>query len=128
MGCSRESLNIAKNPKLLFNKRMWRYQKKLAFEDTFMHLVCKLFDHEYYRPEPKDEPDKWACTRCHRYVGHTTKGDKWIIGTVNCPKCGGDMQYSNGVYHCIDTKCDRFVMFTSCNTPCAALNNNEKEE
>jgi hypothetical protein len=68
MGNSRESQNLFKSGSW---KRFWYLIKtfnKYTYEDSFMPLICKIKGHLYYLPEPENEPNEWACKRCHNWV------------------------------------------------------------
>lgn len=70
MGACRESYSIKINPKATFRWRTWKYgySRKLWFEDNFMPTFCKLFGHKKYQPDEMNEPNEWACKRCHRFI------------------------------------------------------------
>lgn len=79
MGASRETcdlfwiLQLAKkypNEKQYYYKRFWhviRYQTRLMFEDTFLHLCCIIIGHKKYVPD-KNNPKEVSCKRCHRWL------------------------------------------------------------
>lgn len=70
MGACRESFNIKINPRATFRKSTWKYghNRHLWFDDNFMPIVCRLFGHKPYQPDSKNEPNDWACKKCHRFI------------------------------------------------------------
>lgn len=71
MGCSRETQDLFRE---LREKRFWNFWRlikrfdRITYEDTFMPIICKIFKHNPYQPEPEIDPTEWACKRCHRYI------------------------------------------------------------
>lgn len=79
MGACRESQNIFFYIKRGNFKSAWyfiRHFDKLTYEDTVMPIICKLFGHKPYQPDPEDEPNEWACKRCHRYIDFKPRLEK----------------------------------------------------
>lgn len=64
--------SMKKHPKSkhYYYDRFWyviKYQRKLMFEDTFLHLWCKIVGHKKYTPD-NDSPTEIACKRCHMWL------------------------------------------------------------
>lgn len=83
MATCRQSQNIffyIKNKEykhaLILTKEMITKRDKITYEDTFMPIVCKMKGHKAYLPDPKDEPNEWACKRCNRYIKYNLRKEK----------------------------------------------------
>lgn len=79
MGACRESQNIFQRIKNKNYKGAWyliRHFNKLTYEDTFMPIICKMKGHIYYLPDASNEPNDWACKRCHRFVKYNPRLEK----------------------------------------------------
>lgn len=79
MGACRESQNIFRMIKYGEYKKAWyfiRHFNKVTYDDSFMPIVCKMFGHKPYQPDPNFEPDEWACKRCHRYIDYNPRLEK----------------------------------------------------
>lgn len=79
MVCSRESQDIFRRIKNKNYSGAWyliRHFDKTTYEDTFMPIICKLFGHKPYQPDPNFEPNEWACKRCHRYINYKPRLEK----------------------------------------------------
>lgn len=79
MGAARKSKNILLSLKWKEYRRAWyliRHFDKITYEDTFMPMVCKIKGHKPYQPDPKWEPDDWACKRCHRFIDFKPRLEK----------------------------------------------------
>lgn len=79
MGAARESQNIFFHLKWKNYKKVWYLIKKFdktTYEDSFMPIICKIKGHKPYQPDPKWEPDDWACKRCHRFINYNTRLEK----------------------------------------------------
>ena len=71
MGVSREIHNLLFYLKKKDYKRFWyflRHYDKTTHEDTWMPIVCKYRGHKYYQPDKENEPEEWACKRCHKFL------------------------------------------------------------
>ena len=76
MVASRVMQNIFYSLKNKNYKRVWYLIKKfdrLTYEDTFMPIFCKIKGHKPYQPDKVNDPDEWACKRCHRYINYNLK-------------------------------------------------------
>lgn len=76
MGASRQSQDIFKMLKKRNYSGAWYFIKhfnKLTYEDTFMPIVCKIKGH---KPYEADEPNEWACKRCHTYIKYNPRLEK----------------------------------------------------
>lgn len=79
MGASRETQDLFRLLKIKDYKRFWFWLKrynKTTHEDTWMPIICKIKGHIPYQPEPKFEPEEWACKRCHRWINWSTNKEK----------------------------------------------------
>lgn len=81
MGNSRETRNVffylnpwrykGLNARMPDFKNFWQIIKtwdKIAYEDSFMPIVCILYGHKSYQPDKQNEPNELACKRCHKYI------------------------------------------------------------
>lgn len=76
MGACRETQDLFREYKNKNWKRFWwliKNYNKTTHEDTWMPLICKMKGHKPYQPDPKWEPDEWACKRCHRWIDYSLK-------------------------------------------------------
>jgi hypothetical protein len=79
MGASRELQNIFLMIKYKEYHRAWHFIKnfnKTTYEDTFMPYVCKIKGHKPYQTDKENEPNEWACKRCHRYIKYNSRKEK----------------------------------------------------
>lgn len=83
MGACRESQNIFLCLKKRYGKRELKrawylicHFNKTTYEDTFMPIVCKIKGHKAYLPDAGNEPNDWACKRCHRYIKWNPRKEK----------------------------------------------------
>ncbi len=79
MGCSRETRDLFFYIKRKHWSRSWRLIKtfdRIAYEDTFMPLFCKIKGHKPYQTDKQYEPDSWACSRCNRYIDINPRKEK----------------------------------------------------
>lgn len=78
MGASRQTQNLFFYIKNKQFKTAWffiRNFNKTTYEDTFMPIVCKIRGHIGYQPD-LNEPNEWACKRCHRYIDWNPRKEK----------------------------------------------------
>lgn len=73
MGACRETQNLFFYLKNKNFRSFWYFLKrynKITHEDTWMPFVCMIKCHNYYIPD-ENEPDDWACKRCHKFVNYS---------------------------------------------------------
>lgn len=79
MGACRESQNIFLKIKQKNYSGAWYLIKnfnKITYEDSFMPIVCKIKGHIHYLPDSENEPNDWACKRCHNFVKFNPRKEK----------------------------------------------------
>lgn len=79
MGACRESQNIFIRIKNKNYGGAWYLIKnfnKITYDDTFMPFICKVKGHIYFLPDPENEPNDWACKRCHCFVKFNPRKEK----------------------------------------------------
>ena len=78
-GASRYTQNLFYYIKIKEWKNTWYYINhfnRITYEDTFMPIICKIKGHNAYQPNKNNEPNDWACKRCHKYIKYNMRKEK----------------------------------------------------
>ena len=79
MSTSRQSQDMLLYLKNKNFKYVWNLIKnfdKTTYDDTFMPIICNLKGHKAYQPDEKNDPNEYACKRCHRYITYNPRKEK----------------------------------------------------
>ena len=79
MGACRQSQDIFRMLKQKNYSGAWYFIKhfdKTTYEDSFMPIICKIKGHKAYQPDKDNEPNEWACKRCHTFIKYNLRLEK----------------------------------------------------
>jgi hypothetical protein len=62
-------------------KKAWyliRHFNKTIYGDTFGPYICKIKGHKAFKPDPRYQPNEWACSRCNKYITWNDRKEKLL--------------------------------------------------